>query len=317
MNFKGAWVVLTILLAGASGPAKGVQNWRLTLPDTVVVTDGLVTLADLAGGPVPAAAGRVVIRAGVEPNSLVAVSRRDILRRLVVAGLAGGVSLGGAEECHLIYPGKELTPKDLEAEVRGVVQSLMPRARPGAPDSWFEIDLPPFDVAAAAEWNAELDRTEFLTPGRNLVRIRLVDGDRTESMTVTITLHQFGEVGLAVRDISRDSPLDEGMFTWQWRDLADLKNGLAVGRESIQGASCTRDVKTGQLLRQADLRETPLVKAGDPVDLRVVRGQVAVVVKAHARQNGCLGQTIPVRNELSGRLVNARVAGPGLVEWRR
>ena len=40
-------------------------------------------------------------------------------------------------------------------------------------------------------------------------------------------------------------------------------------------------------------------------------------VRALARQAGCLGQIIPVRNEMNGRLVNARVLGSGSVEWRR
>ena len=83
------------------------------------------------------------------------------------------------------------------------------------------------------------------------------------------------------------------------------------------GASPTRNLKAGDYLRQSDLKETPIILAGDSVELRVNRGQVVVSVRALARQNGCLGQTIPVRNELTGRLVNARVAGPGLVEWRR
>ncbi len=59
------------------------------------------------------------------------------------------------------------------------------------------------------------------------------------------------------------------------------------------------------------------MRAGDAVEMTVIRGTVTVTVRATARQPGCLGQTIPVRNELNGRLVNARVAGPGLVEWRR
>ena len=49
----------------------------------------------------------------------------------------------------------------------------------------------------------------------------------------------------------------------------------------------------------------------------MIRGSVAVTLRCVARQPGTLGQTIPVRNELNGQLVNARVAGPGLVEWRR
>jgi len=317
MNRRVTWLVLGAVLVGVGTPANAVQQWRLSLPDTLVVSDGLVTLSDLAAGPVPAAAGKVVLRSGLAPNSVVTISRREILRRLVTSGLAGGVSLAGAEECHLVFPGKSMMPDDLEQDVRRVVQDLVPPAVPGAPDSWLELELPRLELGMVEKWQVETDRQQVLVPGRNMVRVRLVEGSREESMTVTVTLHMYGETGTAIRDIPRETPLSDGMFVWNWRDLAEVENGLAVGRSSIQGASPTRDLKADQGLRQADLKETPMIRAGDQVDLQVVRGQVAVVVKAHARQNGCLGQTIPVRNELNGRLVNARVAGPGLVEWRR
>ena len=106
-------------------------------------------------------------------------------------------------------------------------------------------------------------------------------------------------------------------FTNQLQAVLSDAQSLAVGRECILGCSSARGLKAGHLLRMADLKETPVVLAGDSVDLRVIRGQVCVTVRAVARQDGCLGQNIPVKNELTGRLVNARVSGPGFVEWRK
>ncbi len=310
-------LALIFVLLGAAGPVCAAGTWNLVMPDTVVLDHDLARLGDVAAGPVPAQVRDLMIRAGLKPNCVVTVSRQDILRRLVTAGLAGGVRLTGASHTHLIFAGRELVAGDIRQEVRLVIQPLVPPSYPGAPDSWFELDLPAIELSAAGAWHAESDRTELLEPGRNLVRIRVVDGNREESFPVTVTLHQFGEVGRVRNNLSRDKPLAENMFDWQWQDLADLDHGLSVHRTSIQGASPTRNLKAGDYLRQADLKETPVILAGDPVELQVRRGQVAVSVRAFARQNGCLGQTIPVRSELTGRLVNARVVGPGLVEWRR
>lgn len=309
-----AFVFVVLVTAG---PVLGAGTWNLVLPDTVVLENDLATLGDVADGPVPAGVRDLVIRAGLKPNCVVEVSRQDILRRLVTAGQARGVRLLGASHSHLIFEGRELDSGDIHQEVRRAIQPLVPSSLAGAPDSWFELELPKIELAAAGSWSVETDRTELIEPGRNLIRISVVDGDRKESFPVSVTLHQFGEVGRINHDLTRNRPLEENMFNWQWKDLADLDNGLAVERTSIQGASPTRNLKAGDYLRQADLKETPIILAGDSVELRVLRGQVAVTVRALARQNGCLGQTIPVRNELTGRLVNARVAGPGLVEWRR
>ena len=317
MNGRLTCLAVILALLGAAGPVRAAAPWNLVLPDTVVVDHDRATLGDLAAQPLPPQVRDLVIRAGLEPNSVVSVSRQDILRRLVTAGLAGGVRLTGAARTQIVHVGQTVDTAALTEQVRRAVQPLVPPAEPGAPDAWFTLDLPEMQLAAAGSWHAASERTVPLTPGRNLVRIRLVDGERTEAFAAAVVLHQFAEVGSARRDIRRDEPLTEEMFTWQWQDLADMDAGLAVHRRSLQGASSTRNLQAGDFLRQADLKVRPLIMAGDPVELQVQRGQVLVTVRAFARQSGCLGQTIPVRNEITGRLVNARVAGPGLVEWRR
>lgn len=310
-------LTLVLVLTAFAAPVCAGQVWNLVLPDTVVLDQDVARLGDLSAGPVPANVQDLVIRAGLKPNGVVPVSRKDILRRLVTAGLARGVRLTGAEECHLVFAGTPVTPEHLHEQVSAHLQGLVPPSYSGAPDSWFELDLPEVSLAAAGSWHVETERTENLAPGRNLVRITIVDHDRKDSVTATVTLHQFGEVGRLRSDIKRDSPVEARLLDWEWKDLSTLDRGLVVDRNSTLGFSSTHNLTAGQFLRESDLKATPLVLAGDAVDLQVVRGQVAVTVRAVARQNGCLGQTIPVRSEMTGRLVNARVAGPGIVEWRR
>ncbi|MBE0565209.1 MAG: hypothetical protein IH621_04565, partial [Krumholzibacteria bacterium] len=66
----------SVLLAA---PAVG---WDLVLPDTVFVAGTVATVADLAAGPVPAAAATVVVQAGGVPGTSLTVSRRGVLRHL-------------------------------------------------------------------------------------------------------------------------------------------------------------------------------------------------------------------------------------------
>lgn len=309
--------ILTILLAVLLPSVATSGPWRVVLPDTVVVSGGTALLRDVATGPVPAAAGRVVLHAGAEPNTAVGVSRQFVLRRLVSAGLGAGVAFGGADRCVVVFAGRELDAASLTEGIRRELQSLVPPAVPGAPDSWLELDVPGLRLAATGDWRIEAGRRERLAPGRNLVPVTMVSGRHSESFTVSVVLHAYDETARAVRAVPRDMPLAESHFSWEWRDLAELDNGVVAGRTAVAGASATRSIAAGDLLRVADLKETPVIRTGDAVELLVMRGQVAVTVRATARQAGCLGQTIPVRSELTGRLVNARVAGPGLVEWRR
>jgi len=317
MNIRLTALVVIAVLTGTTVPPQAHGAWSLAMPDTLRVNDGLVTLGDLATGPVPTQARDLVIRAGLEPNTVASVSRQDVLRRLVTAGLARGVRITGPGSSLILCEGRKLTIPDLEKEVGKEIQHLVPSAWPGAPDSWFELELPVMDLSVVGNWVVERDRFEPMKPGRNLVRIRLVDGPRQEVFVAVATLHAFGEVGEIRREIPKNQALDEDMFLWEWRDLAEVNKALVVHRHDIEGCSSARILQAGKPLRKADLKKTPVIQAGDLVDLQVVRGRVSVTVRAVARQDGCLDQTIPVRNELTGKLVNALVVGPGLVKWRR
>ncbi len=309
--------VLILAVSAVCGTAEAGAVWRLDLADTAVVHGATATLKDVARGPVPAGAAALVLHAGGRPGTAVRLSRQGVLRRLVDAGLAGGVRLSGAQDCVVVYEGEDISSEALTAEMRRQVQALVPASEAGAPAPWFELELPALDLAARGDWSVSLETRGLLEPGRNLLRARVTDGHHRRTLPVTVILHQYGETAEFARDASRGDAVTEDHLRWTWTDLAGVDAGLAVGRASVQGRSAARSLRVGDPLRRADLKETPLVLAGDPVELRIVRGGVAVSVRAHARQDGCEGQTIPVRNELTGRLVNARVAAPGLVEWRR
>ncbi|MDX2472082.1 MAG: flagellar basal body P-ring formation chaperone FlgA [Candidatus Krumholzibacteria bacterium] len=315
-NLSFAMLVLGLSLL-FQGAAQAARPWRVVLPDTVQLQGGKALLRDLSTVPVPAGPGQIVICVGASPNTIVSVSRQIILRKLVTAGLSSGVSFQGPDVCQIVFAGRELNGEVLLNEIRRELQDLVPTALPGAPDSWFEVEYGDLRLSTAGDWRVELNRRTPLNAGRNLIQVRVISGDKKESFSASVILHSFGETARAARNIRRDTPVSDAHFTWQWQDLAELPNGLAAGRGTLAGASTTHSITAGEYLREADLQETPLIMAGDPVELVVMRGQVAVTVRAFARQQGCLGQTIPVRNELTGRLVNARIAGPGRVEWRR
>lgn len=132
-----------------------------------------------------------------------------------------------------------------------------------------------------------------------------------------VLCHAFGEIARATREFARNEELKPDLFQWEWRDLCLLEAALVSGRESLAGRSASRRIASGGLLRRADMKETPLVLAGEPVELRLRRGSVTVSVPALARQEGRRGQIITVRNSLSGKLVTGRVVASGVVELRR
>jgi len=313
---KSFKITVLLIILVAAGTAEAASQWRVSLPDTVFLTSGIARLRDVSSLPVPAGAADLVLQAGMRPNTAVRVSRQKILRVLGIEGLGGGVSFVGAESCYLVFGGARLSGRQLERKTRHAVQKLVPPTESGAPGSWFDLVLPSVQVATTGDWTVDVDRQDMLAPGRNLVQVRITDAQHREAFSASVILHSYGETARAVTGVERGEALQPGQFRWQWQDRALLDGGVVANRVVLNGASASRSIPAGGLLRAADLKKTPVILAGDAVELRVVRGRVAVTVRAFARQDGAVGQTIPVRNELTGRLVNARIAGPGLVEWR-
>lgn len=298
-------------------PATAARAWTVVLPDSVTVAAAVVRLGDIALGPVPAEAGAVLVAEAGPGASTALVTRQGVLRRLVALSLADDVRMAGAARCVVRFGGRTLDPTAVQTEAERVVAALLPAAAPGAPTASCEVTLPGGGLAVNGAWSLACERREPLPPGRSQVQLVLTDGWQTRVLPATVVVHAHGEVAVVRAAIERGTELGDALFEWRWTDLATVPPGLVAARAELAGQSAARDLRAGEALRAADLKPTPLVLAGDTVELRVQRGSVAVSVRALARQAGSLGQTIPVRNELTGRLVNARVAGPGLVEWRR
>jgi len=258
----------------------------------------------------------VVVHAGGTPGVAVPLDRRTVLRKLVQAGVAQGVRFAGSNNPVVVYSGRRLEETDLRREIRRAIQPLVPGGVPGAPASWFEFDLPGTDLYGGSDLLVTTSRTNQLSPGRNPVRVSISSAGHTSDFTVPVVLHHYGETAQANRPLSRGQVLTEDLFDWRWVDLAEGFRDRLVNRTSLLGNSATRSLQLGDVLRQSDLKPSPVVQTGDQVELLIRRGPLVVSTRAYARQDGCLGQTIPVRNDMTGRLVNARVCGPGQVEWR-
>ncbi len=310
-------VTAAAALAAAAGAAESGAFWTLALADSVTLPGPLVRLADVAASPVPDGLRDMVLIGDGRPGTARLLERRLVLRRLVEMGRAAEVRLcAGAEACRVRFASGSLDAGPVRDRVAALLGPWLPAAPAGAPPPWLEVTLPPTDLPGG-DWTVELTDPKTLAAGRNLVRVRIAAGGRAARVTASVVCHAYGEAARARQAVGADAALAPEQFLWDWVDLAEESTGLAVGRECLAGRSAGRAIAVGERLRLADLRATPVVRQGEPVELSLGRGAVQVTVRATARQDGTLGQVITVRNELSGHLIAARVTGPGRVAWGR
>jgi flagella basal body P-ring formation protein FlgA len=311
---RTALILATVIAALAPTDAPA---WVLDLADHVEAAPGNVRVADLARGEVPAAAGEVVVVPGAQPGLDVTVTRPTVLRRLVMAGLAAGVSLQGAERCRISIAGEPIASEELEERVRAVLVAHLPEPRAGAPASWIEVDVPAAAPTTASDWTVTWPEARTLDPGRNLVTLAVTTPRRTQRLSVAATVHCFAQTPQAVTPILRDQPIDPAAVAWVWTDLAQASRRAITDAAGLDGMVAQRDIAVGAPITAADLEVQPLVVRGERVDLVVARGTTRAVVTAECRQDGRLGQMVSVLNPITRRLVVARVTAPGVVTMGR
>lgn len=306
---------LSLLLAVGSALS---APWVCTLPDTVVVRQAQITLSDVSGESVPPAARGLVLGHVSHPGDAVTLQQRGILRRLVTAGAASGVSFRGARQTVVVREGVALDRQALVARTRHLVAGLLPREELGAPATTFAVNLPAELPALAGEdVDLALVPANRLAPGRNHVSLSLEMNGRSRQIPLTVTVHHFREMARARLLIGRGENLHPDLFDWEWVDVGQPRQVTDLyGRDALTGSCTRRSIRAGDPLRAGDLKAIAVVQAGDRVELSLRRGSVQVSVPATARQEGVIGKVIPVRNELTNRLINARITGPGTVEWR-
>jgi len=312
------WLLPVVFGLALSGPAQATVPgpWTLCMADTVVAAAGRLTLADVVDGPIPSCAAQLVVVPAGEAGQTIILDRRTILRRLSLAGCAGGARLGGSPTTVVLFSGHRLNADAVHAAMVEALAPWLPTAAEGSPAPWMEVDSGAGGLGYDRELVLEPQLPGPLRPGRQTVRFRYLGRQGYRSVTAQVTVHSFVEVARARREVKRGSPLEESDLDWEWFDQADGLKGRMSGRRGLSGMEPVRNLPAGTWLLESDIRPTAVVLAGDPVELRLARGGVTVTVRAHARRDGAMGQAIPVRNDLTGKLVNARVSGPGRVEWR-
>lgn len=114
-----------------------------------------------------------------------------------------------------------------------------------------------------------------------------------------------------LQDLPAGSPIAAASLAEKhgWRHLRPGER-LLRGLDMAAGAIPIRRIPASAALTASMIRPAPLVRAGQTVRVRV-DGAAALEFEAMARTGGQLGQSIAIRNPLSGRVFHAQVTGEG------
>ena len=149
--------------------------------------------------------------------------------------------------------------------------------------------------------------------GRVTVRVQC-EGARPWTVFVPAQVRLFRPVVVTNRPLQRQVVISASDVTLAERDVGLLTQGFLTDLEQAIGNKLARAVVADQALAPGFLLQAEVVAKGDQVVIVARTAGVAVRMPGEALSDGAQGQQIRVRNVASGRVIRARVTGPGQVE---
>lgn len=129
------------------------------------------------------------------------------------------------------------------------------------------------------------------------------------STEIAVTL----PVVVARRSVQRHTVIGPEHVALEPRQINLLRTGYLTDLQQVFGLQAKRTIQDDAVVFSRQVVAPKLVKKGDKVTIRSVRGAVTVAAVGTAMRDGVAGEQIPIRNLSSDRLVNAWVTGRGSV----
>ncbi len=276
-----------------------------------------MTLGELAEVRADQATAEYLAKVGFGPAPLpgqdITIDSGDARQRLLDAyPQLLGADFTGADTIHIHRAGILIEAHQIETIVRSKFEKLAQNDR--------NIRLNLIDVRPPARLILPEGRlrTTVRPLGTDLMNCRSVaidfsiDGHLERRITVPVTVQATARVVVARRNLPRGAVLTKEDLTLKERRIANLR--APVYRPALLvGKKLKRAVRRDQVLSTSMVTVPPVIKRGEPVTIALATGPVRIEARGIARSDGRPGETIPVTNIGSRKIVLCRVVGPGTV----
>ncbi len=139
------------------------------------------------------------------------------------------------------------------------------------------------------------------------------DGTKIGERSVSVQLRVYRSVLVAVAPIGRGAAAAPEQFSVERREAAADGDTVVASVESVRGMRLRRSFSAGETVHPSDLEPLPVIRRGDKVMATLGLGGITVTVSGIALDDGAVGQRVAIKNDRSGRRLQATVMGPGSV----
>lgn len=279
-------------------------------------------LAEVIAKDAATAAKLRAVSLGYAPN--VGAVREIQRERIALAIAAAGFT---AEAVRLESPAVVRIRRAAQAIEPGLIRAAVERVTlagllaDGATARLVRLDLPATIAAPAGRVEVRASTgavRDLFAPFTVFVEL-WVDGRITNRFGVTAQLEAHAPVLVATKDLAAGTRAQHADFTLLVRRLERPVTAYIRDLNRLRGLTLRRAVARGETLLTEALLADIIIKPGDAVRIMAESsgaessGCVQIVVAGEARGAGRIGDRIPVRNKVSGVLLQARIVDEGLV----
>ena len=306
--------LVTFVLSGFSPGFAGVR------PDAVVlvlrpectVTGSVVRLADVVVSASQRSLLDLELGKAPAPGAFARLSAAYIRTRVEQAtGSGAEVRVVGPDVVRVRRAAQTLTQEQVATAILQRVSRDLPA---GARAEVELVHAPNGLTLPAGELLLRAEPLGAVRPGQLGFRVEcVVNGAVARTFAVTARVRVYQKVLVAAVDIPARSRVGLDAVRVEERPLTRRLDAVLTDPAQAVGKETRVRVRRGTVLTQRLLRQIPLVRRGERVRLVVKFHNVTAETYGRALQEGAADATVLVRNEGSGRTVQGRVVGPGVV----
>lgn len=168
----------------------------------------------------------------------------------------------------------------------------------------------------ARDWRIQITEYPAVPASSMLLRCRILgDGQPLADATLLLRASLWRDAWVSRQPLTNGGLFDPALLETRRVDLLRDRDALpaVVGDRTF---IFTRGVQAGRLLTWRDVGRRPLVRKGEVVEVSASDGQLMVMMKALAMQNGAQGEVVTVRNLDSKKDFSAFVIDENRVQVR-
>lgn len=180
----------------------------------------------------------------------------------------------------------------------------------------YEVSLTPLDsrlnLPQCAEPLEAFTSNGLIKAGRMTIGIRC-NVEKKWSIFTSAIIKIYQMVVVLSQPIQRGEIFTRQHLAIEKREVSNLRDDFVTQIEQIENKQATRQLNTGTIISPRNLAEPKLIKRGDKVVISTAKPEFSIRMNGIAMMDGAKGQLITVKNQNSGRIINATVIEPGLV----